>query len=439
MTVAAPLYRATTLAAGAILVPGGCFFLPRGSVWRARLGDPAGLDRVAGGPWIHAASLGEAQAALSWAGALMEAGYRAPFLLTTRTRAGLARVDQESGGRAVSAMAPLDFPQAVRRLLRAAAPTRLDLIETELWPNLLLEAARAGVPAVAVSASVSPRSEARLRALGFAGSRYFGGLHVLAQSEAHAARFRSLGVAASRCAVIGDVKADGLAPPVARGAAGATAATGVQPPPAASRDVILFASWRPGEEEAALSVAARLSARSDAGRHRFVLAPRHDEGVRALAAALERRRTPFAVRKESDRAATPLRAWVEGLSGPGERRVGILATRGELSGLYPRAGLTIVGGTFAPFGGHNVLEPAAEGSPVIVGPHHDDVAAHVALLVARGAAAVASGAEAAAEVVSAWLDEPLSARGDAAREVVREAAGAARRGVRQLEAWRLAP
>ncbi|MEK7317064.1 MAG: glycosyltransferase N-terminal domain-containing protein [Candidatus Eisenbacteria bacterium] len=428
MNGALGVYRFLTGGAGAVASPIGRLLAPSGSPWRARFGAPEGVGRSAGGPWIHAASMGEAVAALRWVDALLAAGYRAPLFVTTRTAAGLERVRGEADAKVVAAAAPIDFPQAVRRVLRDAAPMRLDLIETELWPNLLYESHAAGVAVVAVSATVSARSASRLRSLGLGGEPLFGPLHVLAQSERHAERFRSLGVAADRCRVIGDLKADTVPE------AGADSAD------PASRRLVVFASLRPGEEEAAVTIAHMLAARSDAETWRYVVAPRHDRCVPPLRVAFARAGIALDVRDDSSGAGASVADWEASLAPAGRTpSAGMLATRGELSDLLWLARAALVGGTFAPWGGHNVLEPAARSCPVIVGPHHEEVEAGVSLLLGHEAGAVAPDGAAAAAILSAWLDERGSARAAGALAAARAAGGAAKRGLLALAEWGLEP
>ncbi|HET9952408.1 MAG TPA: glycosyltransferase N-terminal domain-containing protein [Candidatus Eisenbacteria bacterium] len=441
MSATLGLYRALTGAVGAVAVPVGRRVARPGSPWRGRWGRIEGLELAAGGPWIHAASLGEALGARCWGESLLASGYRAPMLVTTRTLAGLERVRREWKERAVASIAPIDFPQAVRRVLDEASPMRLDLLETELWPNLLAEAHRAGVPVVVVSGTVSARTASRLHALGLGGRALFGPLHVLAQSERDAARYRALGVAAERCAVIGDVKADALAAPE-----GAT--PDLDP---ASRRLVVFASARPGEEEAAVAVARTLAARSDAARWRYVVAPRHERAAGEFKEALARAGFRCDVRREMHRAGpgTTVSEWSTRLGmGPTSaadpahgtaRSVGLLVTKGELAELFGGARVVLVGGTFAPWGGHNVLEPAAHGAPVLVGPHHADVEAGVALLASHGGGSAVPDAAGAAATLGAWLDETSGARIAGALAAAAAAQGASRRGLDKLAEWGLVP
>jgi len=441
MSATLGLYRGLTGAIGAVAAPVGRLLARRGSPWRARWGGIEGVDRAAGSPWIHAASMGEALGARCWGDALIASGYRSPMLVTTRTIAGLERVRREWKEGAVASIAPIDLPQAVRRVLDEAAPMRLDLIETELWPNLLAEAHRAGVPVVVVSGTVSARTAARLHALGLAGRALFGPIHVLAQSERDAARYLALGVAPERCAVIGDVKADALASPSGE-------APDLDP---LSRRLVVFASARPGEEEAVVAVARALAARADAAHWRYVVAPRHERAAGAFRDALSRAGFRCDVRREAHRAGPGATApeWATRLeteppSKPGagpiaERRVGLLATKGELADLFQVARVVLVGGTFAPWGGHNVLEPAAHGAPVLVGPHHQDVEAGMALLVSHGGGAVVPDPPGAAAALAAWLDDTTGARMAGALAAAAAARGASRRGLERLAEWGLVP
>jgi 3-deoxy-D-manno-octulosonic-acid transferase len=431
MSAVLTAYRLLAGAVGAIALPLGRAASPPRSPWRSLWGSTDGLEAIAGSPWIHAASMGEAVAARCWGTALLADGYRPPFYVTTRTRAGLERVRREWNGHAVAALAPLDFPQGVRRVLRAAAPMRLDLIETELWPHLILEAHRGGIPVLVVSATVSARTTRRLRSLGLSGPALFGPLFVLAQSERAAERYRSLGVAPERCRVIGDVKADAL--PV-----GSAIAPDANPE---SRRLVVFASARPGEEETAVAAARAMASRRDAGAWRFVVAPRHDRGVRSFEGALTRAGFEVDVRGEASRGAFALHEWAVAPARGAAPRVGLLATRGELAELFPMARVALVGGTFSPWGGHNVLEPAAFGCAVLVGPHHSEVEAGVALLTSHHGGAVVPDAASAAATLSAWLDESAAdgSRSRGALAAADAARGASRRGLDALSEWGLVP
>ena len=412
---------------GAATLAGTCSPLLRqlggaGSAWReAWSGATADLGAAAGSVWVHAASMGEMVAARTWVQALLHSGHRAPILLTTRTTRGLERARRELSDRVVARVAPLDLPQLLRSFLESAAPWRLDVIETELWPHLILESRRANVAVVFVSATVSERTRARLLNWGLAGPRVFGdGVWVLAQSDRHAERFRSLGVPASRMEVTGDLKAE---PPVAA----ATRDPGTRP-------AVVFGSLRPGEEALVLALARRLNRD---GARALVVAPRHEVGRARLLEALERVGIPREVRREADRANQSLEDWIAGL----EKSVGVLATQGELPQAYESAAVAIVGGTFAPFGGHNALEPAARGAAIVVGPHVESIQESVDLLSREGALLAAPDAEAAAEAVHALLRdaEALRRMGQGAIRAAAAASDSARRSLEALERFGLNP
>jgi 3-deoxy-D-manno-octulosonic-acid transferase len=449
MSAGLAIYRALTRGVGTLLGP-----LPPvagAGPWRAgRTGADEGTARASGSVWIHAASLGEVGAALAWARALEARRYRPPFLLTTRTEAGLARARADLGDLVAARIAPHDLPQIVDAVLDDACPWRLDIIETEIWPNLIVESRRRGVAVTLVGATVSERTVSRLTALGVAGPSLLGaGVYVLAQSDTHARRFARLGVPEGRIRVIGDLKAE--APPP----------TGARSPSFGSRPALVFGSLRPGEERVARLFADTLerhrarfgaaraswaSGRQDddpfAGRSRAVLivAPRHAAGERLAKEALSEAGYEVAVRDEQTRAEQPLGSWIEDLARRRGPRAGLLTTRGELPQAYELAWGAVVGGTFSEHGGHNVWEPAARGCPVLVGPHHEEVAAAVDAVRLEGGGIAAADERHAVLAVEGWLsDGDLAERGRASVRAAARAAGAAERGLDALEAWGLAP
>jgi 3-deoxy-D-manno-octulosonic-acid transferase len=393
-----------------------------GSAWReAFSGSTADMELAAGGVWVHAASLGEVVAARIWIRALLAAGQRSPLLLTTRTARGRTRARAELGDEVVVRIAPLDVPQLLRSFLRAAAPWRLDVIETEIWPHLIQESRRAGVAVVFASATVSDRSRARLRRWGVAGPGLFGeGVWVLAQSDRHAERFHSLGVPSERIAVTGDLKAE---PPV----------PGASRDPA-TRSAVVFGSLRPGEHDAVPPLARSLSV---AGRS-LVVAPRHEEGRARVMAALQRDGAAVSTRDPEDSPRATVTEWIAGLPAGA---VGVLGTQGELPEAYESAAVAIVGGTFAPYGGHNALEPAARGCPVLVGPHTEGIEEGLAILAREGALARAASAPEAVAMTVALLGDParLQAMGEGARRAASSASGAPRRSLEAIDRFGLAP
>jgi 3-deoxy-D-manno-octulosonic-acid transferase len=363
--------------------------------WRIGFAERLGA-RAADGPaapvWLHAASVGEMRAALPLVDALAARGHAVVASTMTATGRALAR---EVRPELPTALAPLDHPWLVRRALRAVTPCALVFVETELWPSWVAAAYERGVPAVTVSGRFSERSFARWqRAAGLLRPTLRRFRAIGARSEADAARFVALGAPADRVTVTGDLKLD--APPPA-------------PLPDEVRRVLgevpLFVagSTHEGEEQAALEA---LAAAEQAGlAAALVLAPRHPERFEAAArivTAAGRR-----LRRRSALGADPL--------GPGE--VLLLDTLGELAAFYAHARLAFVGGSLAPVGGHNLLEPARVGRPAVWGPHVANAREMEALLSAAGAGERVDDAAGLARALVAALADPVaaSARGAAGR------------------------
>lgn len=448
MTPGLAIYRAAMSLAGSVL---GAIVPPRAdraddALRAGFLGGTPEAARAAGSIWVHAASLGEMGMAATWAKALVARGAKTPLYVTARTATGLERARREMGTIAAASIAPHDVPRIVDARFDAARPSRLDLVETELWPNLMWAARRRSVPILLVSATVTARSARRLRLLGFAGPALFGdGVYALPQSEAHALRFRSLGIAPERIRVIGDLKAKPLDPGAESGR------------PFGSRPALVLGSLRPGEETLSRRLAEHLESKrestpGDAGARRSIapafegrsramllVAPRHPEGVERVRAAF--RGTPFelVVRDETNRAAKTVDDWIDEASRRPGPRVALLATRGELAAAYDAAWGALVGGSFARYGGHSAWEAAARGCPVLAGPHHDEIAAAIDALVAAHGGATAHGEGDALTIVDRWLGDPgLEATGARARRAAADAAGASERGLAALADWKLA-
>jgi 3-deoxy-D-manno-octulosonic-acid transferase len=408
-------YRCVAPLVGA-MAPGARWLAPaaeRGS-WSERLGEVAVPGPVAA--WIHAASMGEALAAESLVGELRGRDPAALLRLTATTRGGrtrLARLDSHAS------LAPIDSPQAIHRFLDRVKPSRLFLVETELWFHWLLAARAAAIPVAVVSAKVSPRSLRRYRWFGAPLERLIAGLAaVLCQSEADAARWRELGARDDRTAVVGNLKNDALPRPVAdRGAA--RAASGLDP----TRPLLVLGSLRPGEAAAlarawgALPVELR-------ERWQVVAVPRHPTAAAGL-----RAEAADAGQALVDTGAPQHGAW------RWDERLGVLG------GWYQAADVAFVGGSLAPFGGHNPLEPAACGAAVLMGPHHATQRVAVETLRAAGAIGIVEAGEPLVAALAALLGDPAlrAVRQHAARTAAENARGVARRAVDRLEEWDLWP
>lgn len=367
--------------------------------WRERFGrfrEP----RLNGCLWVHAVSVGEVNAAEPLVKALMEAYPQAPMLVTTVTPTGSERVRQLFGDTVHSVYLPYDLPFAVKRFLRSTRPRLAVIVETEIWPNLYFACRRHGIPLLIANARLSERSlrgYARMSSLVKRALRCVS--HIAAQSRTDAARYRLLGAEPSQLTVCGNLKFD---MPVPRAAL--EAGTSMREAWGTGRPVWIAASTHEGEEmcvlEAHLEVLRRLP---DA---LLLIAPRHPERFKAVEGAV--RSLGFNV---ATRSADKL---------PGHAtQCFVIDSMGELLRFFAAADVAFVGGSLVSIGGHNVLEPAAFGKPVLVGPYTYNFEEITQLLLdERGGQRVDDGSGLGAEVLSLLRDpERRAAMGSAARQV----------------------
>ncbi|MGA3157452.1 MAG: lipid IV(A) 3-deoxy-D-manno-octulosonic acid transferase [Steroidobacteraceae bacterium] len=372
--------------------------------WSARFGAVPRSSR--GGLWVHAVSVGEVQAALALVGALRSAHPARPLWLSSATPAGRTRAREALGSAVAVSYAPYDLPWALRAALRRFRPALLLVVETEIWPNLLAECARAGVPVVFASARVSERSTRRYeRFPGLVRTAFGAAVTIAAQSAADAARFVRLGVPAERAVVCGNIKFDRESDPDIgrRGAA-------LRARYAGGRFLWVAGSTHAGEEQAALAAHARLTTRQPA---LLVLAPRHAPRFDEVAALLRAQGVRFA-RHSAPTAETAA------------ADVLLLDTIGELSDFYAAADLAFVGGSLVEVGGHNLLEPAQLGVATVSGPHQFNAPDVVLALRENHAVRIVASAAELAEMVSALAGDPAAraALGHAGRVVVAANRGA---------------
>ncbi len=360
------LYRLALLLAAPLI--------PLRLLWRGRRergylrhwGERLALGRVpvTGALWIHAVSVGEMRAAQPLIAALRDAHPGVPLLLSCMTPTGRATAESLYGRYAHIVYLPYDFAGAMRRFLRRAQPRVGILMETELWPNLIHAAARAGVPLMLANARLSERSAlgyTRLPALTRACLQKIE--MVAAQSEADAARLLRLG--ASSVHVTGNLKFD-IAPPAELLERGATwkAKWGARP-------VLLAASTREGEE------APLLRAFADAAPAGvlLLLVPRHPQRFDEVAGLVEA--AGLTVQRRSALDGTRLNA---------DTRVLLGDSLGELFAYYAACDVAFVGGSLVPLGGQNLIEAASVGRPVLVGPHTFNFEEATRLAIEAGAA-----------------------------------------------------
>ena len=330
--------------------------------------------------WLHAVSLGETRAAAPLVDALRRRRPDLPLLLTSSTATGREAGQKLLREGDVQVWLPYDTPGAVRRFLRRFRPAVGVLMETEIWPNLLHVAASEGVPVVLANARLSERSAKK-------GRRLSALLHpaaarlraVLAQTESDASRLRQAG--APKVEVCGNLKFDVTPAP-------RLLERGVQWRRALGRAVVVAASTREGEETALLAAWRE----HPAPRPLLLLVPRHPQRFDAVAALVEQAGLSFARRSawpgDPPPEAHALDAWL------GD-------TMGEMPLYYAAADVALLGGSFEPFGGQNLIEAAACGCPVVMGPHTYNFAEAAALsLAARASLRVKDLAEGVQQAIS---------------------------------------
>jgi 3-deoxy-D-manno-octulosonic-acid transferase len=334
-----------------------------------------------GGPliWVHAVSVGETRAAQPLIEALLARWPDARILLTCMTPTGRATGAEVYGDRVVQAYLPYDLPDAVGRFLDHFSPSFGVLMETEIWPNLLAACAARKLPVVLVNARLSARSArgyARFSALTRpAFARLCG---VAAQSAADGERLAALG--APCVEVCGNLKFD-VAPPAERLQLGENWRSAL-----AGRPVWLAASTREGEEALLLDAWQRVS--SDA---LLVLVPRHPQRFAEVADLLAAR--GLVCRRRSEGLPTA------------DTRIWLGDSMGEMAAYFALADLAFVGGSLLPLGGQNLIEAAACGCPVLVGPHTFNFLSATEDAIAAGAARRVADAQALVEQVETLLQD----------------------------------
>jgi 3-deoxy-D-manno-octulosonic-acid transferase len=360
--------------------------------------------------WIHAVSVGEAIAAAPLVEGLRRTWPELPLVVSTVTETGARVVRERFAGLARHRYFPLDFPGAARRVIASIEPAFFVCMETELWPNLLRVLAARGVPTMIANGRLSDRSFRRYRLVRGAMKRVMGDVTVFAmQSDEDARRVIALGALPERVVVTGNLKHEALPDP-----AGAADLWHRLLGLAVGQPVWIAGSTHRGEDEAVLDAHRRaLAARPDLV---LVLAPRHPERVAEVMKLVAA--NGFAGVRRSELPAG------RGAGVP----IIVLDTVGELAQLYTIADVVFVGGSLIALGGHNMLEPALRGKPVLFGPHTSNFREAAAILLAGGGGTVVRDAVELASELERLLGDPAlrERRGAAAREAAASRHGAAR-------------
>jgi 3-deoxy-D-manno-octulosonic-acid transferase len=385
----------------------------RVSFHSTRHATQAGPDSI----WIHAVSVGEVLAVSQLVVELRKADPERAIFVSTTTATGQALARQRFGESHVFFM-PLDLGFALRPYLKLLQPRLLILAETEFWPNLLHLSRKNGALVAIVNARISDRSFPRYRRFRWFFSRVLNDVDLfLTQTEDDAQRLREIGAPSDRVRSSGNLKFDvrstggsALGEELRR----AIAKDGVSP-------VIICGSTTEGEEELLLQAFREMAAEFPGAL--MILAPRHPERFDRVAALI------------AGEGLTMLRrsAWTSGSRLRGS--VFLLDSVGELASLYALADVAFVGGSLLPgVGGHNILEPAQHGVPVLAGPNTFNFREIVRIFERGGAITVVTAGSLAGELrhLLAHREERLRL-GQRAREMFLQNTGATERTLQALQ------
>lgn len=396
-------------------------------LWRAsrapaygqRIAERFGFFRAptkTGGLWVHAVSVGESIAAAPVIEHFLAHNPDLPVVVTTMTPTGSERVRAMFGDRVFHVYAPYDLPDAIARYLNRVQPRVAVIMETEIWPNMVCQTAARGIPVVLANARLSARSARGYGRLGSLSRVVFSRFsQVVAQSAADGARFVDLGLAESKLTVSGSIKFDLDIPTQLRDQAIALRRDWL-----GARPVWIAASTHAGEDEILLAAHRKLVVQYPDAL--LILVPRHPERFAKVAELiagydlpLERRSTVLTAK-----VLTPLAS---------DTSVVLGDTMGELLLLLGCADIAFVGGSLIEHGGHNSLEPAAWGLPVVTGSSDFNFAEISAMLMAAGGLEKIESDAALAELLLVWFADPVrrQRQGAAAKQVVDNNRGALQR------------
>ena len=297
--------------------------------------------------WLHAASVGESKVALAFIRYLRKTNPDIQVAVSTQTATGL-KILRENGEDINSFIAPTDFSWTLDLFIKRLNPRSLIIIETELWPNLIARASGAGIPVAIVNGSISSRSYRKYFFFRWFFSKTFAFFStVCVQSEDDRERFINIGADPQHVHVLGNMKFDVV---ISGKGNSDTIRKDLNIVPDGGPAVV-FGSIRK-EEESIIIESVRILLETNPSLF-IALAPRYIERARIIAKLLKDNGLEYSIRS----------------SGPHKSGVYIIDTMGELQNFYSIADVAYVGGSLSPIGGHNPLEPAMFGKPVLFGPY----------------------------------------------------------------------
>ncbi|MHB1022299.1 MAG: 3-deoxy-D-manno-octulosonic acid transferase [Acidobacteriaceae bacterium] len=365
--------------------------------------------------WVHAVSVGEVLAVSRVVQELRAALPEWAIVVSTTTRTGQELARQRFGAENVFYF-PIDLPWIVQRYLRVLQPRALVLAETEFWPNLMHACCKQGIPITVVNARISDRSFPRYKLLRVLWSRILPWIaQFLAQSEDDARRLVAIGAPEQHVQVSGNLKFD------VRAAAETELTRVLRSQLPAAAKLLICGSTLEGEERAMLDCWPALLALQP--NSVLLLAPRHPERFDVVARILNDRGIPWQRRTEWMQQPAPIPAG----------SILLLDSIGELASVYSLATVAFVGGSLIGAGGHNPLEPAQFGVPVVMGDSYENFRGIVAAMEAGKAICIVQPAQLCAVLQGMWQsDAEAQAMGARGREVYASQAGATGRTVQAL-------
>ena len=394
--------------------------------WRVKLtGRAPNLDPAGARIWLHAVSVGEVLLLRRIIAELQRRYPKADLVITTTTATGFD-VARKNYPHLTVCFFPFDFSWAVRGAIRRLKPTAILLVELEIWPNLLLAASAASIPVGIVNGRLSDKSfrgYSKIKPLVSHCLKHVRG--IAAQNEPYAQRFGALGYPDDRITVTGSVKYDGLESN--RDNPHTTELR--QAFRIAEDDLVLIAGSTQAPEEAiALRMWRKLVIEHP--RLRLILVPRHRERFEEVAKLVRAENLPLH-RRSSD--ALPDSRFPT----PDSRPILLLDTLGELAACWGLADIAFVGGSLTPRGGQNMIEPAAYGAPVLVGPNIQNFRETVGFLTRAKAIEIVEDETQLTEMVRRLLQDESRrlAMGQRARQTVQNHRGATEKTMEFLEEW----
>jgi 3-deoxy-D-manno-octulosonic-acid transferase len=378
-----------------LLIPFAFYWLIKGignRTYLDRLGQRFGFGFpvIDGCIWVHAVSVGEVQAAVPLVNSLLKRYPDQKLVITTVTPTGAARVAALFGDKVQHCYVPFEFPHAINRVFAAVKPRAAMIMETEIWPNLYRGCGERKIPLILVSARISPKSvPGYRRLLPLIRETLSHGIIIAAQTQADVDRFLELGANPERTHVTGNIKFDvELNPQIAgQGNVLREALFGTRP-------TWIAASTHDGEEQAVLAAHRRLL--EEHPDLLLVLIPRHPERFSGVRDLVEKQ--AFTVISRTDRQ--PCDESIE---------VFLVDTMGEVPLFFAASDIAFVGGSLVPVGGHNLLEPAAQGLPIVTGPHLFNAQEIADDFIKLGACRVVAGEAELARTISSLLIDQESA------------------------------